>query len=34
VSQALIDALIAGTLSDPDGGAPLQVATRSVVIEP
>ena len=34
MSQALIDALIAGMLSDPDGGAPLQVATRSVVIAP
>lgn len=28
-----IDALLAGTFPDPDGGAPLQVATRAVAIE-
>ena len=30
--QDVIDRLIAGTLADPDGGAPLRVDTRAVVI--
>ncbi|MCI0431632.1 MAG: sn-glycerol-1-phosphate dehydrogenase [Rhodospirillales bacterium] len=34
MSQALIDALLTGSLSDPDGGPPLRVATRSAAIAP
>ena len=34
MSQSLIDRLLSGTLPDPDGGPPLQVATRSVAIAP
>ena len=34
MGQGLIDRLLAGTLADPDGGAPLRVATRSVAIAP
>ncbi len=34
MSEDTIARLIAGTLPDPDGGAALQVATRSVVIAP
>jgi glycerol-1-phosphate dehydrogenase [NAD(P)+] len=34
MSHGLIDRLLAGTLPDPDGGPPLQVATRSVAIAP
>jgi glycerol-1-phosphate dehydrogenase [NAD(P)+] len=34
MSQGLVDRLLAGTLPDPDGGAPLRVATRSVAIAP
>src|SRR3712207_6312690 len=34
MSEGLIDRLLAGTLPDPDGGAPLQVATRSAAIAP
>lgn len=33
MAQAIIDQLIAGTYPDPDGGAPLRVATRAVAIE-
>jgi glycerol-1-phosphate dehydrogenase [NAD(P)+] len=32
VTQDLIDALLAGAMPDPDGGAPLRVATKSVAI--
>jgi glycerol-1-phosphate dehydrogenase [NAD(P)+] len=32
VTHGLIDALLAGTLPDPDGGAPLRVATKAVAI--
>jgi glycerol-1-phosphate dehydrogenase [NAD(P)+] len=34
MGEGLIDRLLAGTLADPDGGAPLRVATRSVAIAP
>lgn len=34
MSATLIEKLLAGTLADPDGGPPLTVATRSVVILP
>lgn len=34
MGRVLIDRLVAGTLPDPDGGAPLQVATRAVAIAP
>ena len=34
MTQSLIDALLAGTLPDPDGGVPLRVATRAVAIAP
>ncbi len=34
MSAPLIERLLAGTLADPDGGPPLKVATRSVVIAP
>jgi len=34
VSDDQINGLLAGTLPDPDGGAPLSVATRSIVIAP
>lgn len=32
MTQGLIDALLAGAMPDPDGGAPLRVATKSVAI--
>jgi glycerol-1-phosphate dehydrogenase [NAD(P)+] len=32
MAQELIDRLVAGTLPDPDGGAPLKVATRAVAV--
>ena len=32
MTQGLIDALLAGSMPDPDGGAPLRVATKSVAI--
>lgn len=34
MGQVLIDRLVAGTLPDPDGGAPLKVDTRSVAVAP
>jgi glycerol-1-phosphate dehydrogenase [NAD(P)+] len=33
MARAIIDQLIAGTYPDPDGGGPLQLATRAVAIE-
>jgi hypothetical protein len=34
MSEAMISALLAGALADPDGGPPLSVPVRNVVIEP